>query len=446
MARFNFLTTLFMGSTLVFQALAQKNTTAILKSLPKCAPKAPTALVPECWVELEVEEYLIDWWATSEASCGSLGFAQCFLKNNRYPGLTCDEITVDTCPPIDTNGDFDSQQQFYALWNIYAIHQFFTQYIQALSNSVSLAAGQIGDIVYTVNPPKEAKVSKNLIAVILGATVGEFGATKELLGNWQSKMILAGIQGLAAQGGGIITWLGNKNSNNYLQDSMQIGDLSASLSIQVKDYQGTLGTAIKTAQANVTQFLALTKEGGFTQRGLTSLTAQMDGIYKNLVSYIYSSALQANGIFLTKQYSTDPVQMASSTGDKLVNCTGLDSNNSCDQYWVHDGNTYSFGKVDDCGWRFTEMWYTTLQKGWLTPEALFLGSDACAGNQPFFDGTAFTMNCTSYTPTCVYTTDAVGQFQNCPNQNAWMRGVWEHKVPWSYLGSKLDADPIIERC
>ncbi|KAM5363151.1 hypothetical protein ACJA88_013672 [Fusarium oxysporum] len=400
MARFNFLTTLFMGSTLVFQALAQKNTTVILKSLPKCAPKAPTALVPECWVELEVEEYLIDWWATNEASCGSLGFAQCFLKNNRYPGLTCDEITVDTCPPIDTNGDFDSQQQFYALWNIYAIHQFFTQYSQALSNSVSLAAGQIGDIVYTVNPPKEAKVSKNLIAVILGATVGEFGATKELLGNWQLKMILAGIQGLAAQGGGIITWLGNKHSNNYLQESMQIADLSASLSSQVKDYQGTLGTAIKTAQANVTQFLALTKEGGFTQRGLTSLTAQMDGIYKNLVNYIYSSALQANGIFLTKQYSTDPVQMASSAGDKLVNCTGLDSNNSCDQYWVHDGNTYSFGKVDDCGWRFTEMWYTTLQKGWLTPEALFLGSDACAGNQPFFDGTAFTMNCTVRGPVC----------------------------------------------
>jgi hypothetical protein len=164
--------------------------------LPKCARKASTALVPECWVELEVEKYLLDWWATNEAYCGTLGFTQCFLKNNRYPGLTCDEITVDTCPPIDTNGDFDSQQQFYALWNIYAIHQFFTQYSQALSNCVSLVAGQIGDIVYTVNPPKDAKVSKNLIAIILGAAVGEFGAAKDLLGNWQMKLVVPGIQSL----------------------------------------------------------------------------------------------------------------------------------------------------------------------------------------------------------------------------------------------------------
>jgi hypothetical protein len=175
---------------------------------------------------------------------------------------------------------------------------------------------------------------------------------------------------------------------------MQISDISASLSSQVNDYQKTLGASIKTAQGNLTQFLALTKEGGFSQRGLTSLTAQMDGIYNDLVSFIYSSALQANGIFLTKEYTTDPVKMASSAGDKLVNCTGLDSKNVCDQYWVHEGTTYSFSKVDDCGWRFTEMWYTTLQKGWLTPETLFLVSDACSGNQPFFNGTAFTMNCT----------------------------------------------------
>ncbi|KAL5592376.1 hypothetical protein FOBRF1_013402 [Fusarium oxysporum] len=205
MSPFSLFRLFLVGSTFLVGALAQKNNTGNIKSLPKCAPKASTALVPECWVELEVEKYL-------------------------YPGLTCDEITVDTCPPIDTNGDFDSQQQFYALWNIYAIHQFFTQYSQALSNSVSLAAGQIGDIVYTVNPPKDAKVSKNLIAIILGATVGEFGAAKELLGNWQMKLVVAGIQGLAAQGGGIIAWLGNKNSNNHLQESMQISDISASLS------------------------------------------------------------------------------------------------------------------------------------------------------------------------------------------------------------------------
>ncbi|WZH48449.1 uncharacterized protein QYS62_009623 [Fusarium acuminatum] len=165
-------------STFLVGALAQKNHTGNLKSLPKCAPKASTALVPECWIELEVEKYLLDWWATNEAYCGTLGFTQCFLKNNRYPGLTCDEIT------------------FYALWNIYAIHQFFTQYSQALRNCVSLAAGQIGDIVYTVNPPKDAKVSKNLIAIILGAAVGEFGAAKELLGNWQMKLVVPGIQSL----------------------------------------------------------------------------------------------------------------------------------------------------------------------------------------------------------------------------------------------------------
>jgi hypothetical protein len=216
MPRLSLLTTLLVGNPFLTGTVAQNSTTGALKSLPTCAPKASTALVPECWIELEVEKYLVDWWTANEASCRTLGFAQCFLKNNRYPGLTCDEIAVGTCPPIDTNGAFDSQQQFYALWTIYAIHQFFTQYSQALSNSVLLAAGQIGDIVYTVNPPEEAEVSKNLIAIILGATVGEFGASEELLGNWQAKIILAGIQGLAAQGGGIITWLGNKNSNNYL--------------------------------------------------------------------------------------------------------------------------------------------------------------------------------------------------------------------------------------
>jgi hypothetical protein len=72
---------------------------------------------------------------------------------------------------------------------------------------------------------------------------------------------------------------------------MQISDISASLSSQVKDYQKTLGASIKTAQGSHTQFQALTKEGGFSQRGLTSLTAQMDRIYNDPVSFIYSSAL-----------------------------------------------------------------------------------------------------------------------------------------------------------
>jgi hypothetical protein len=35
-----------------------------------------------------------------------------------------------------------------------------------------------------------------LIAIILGAAVGEFGAAKELLGNWQMKLVVPGIQSL----------------------------------------------------------------------------------------------------------------------------------------------------------------------------------------------------------------------------------------------------------
>ncbi|KAG5743558.1 hypothetical protein H9Q72_013186 [Fusarium xylarioides] len=141
-----------------------------------CSPSSSTGLKPECWKALDMEKYINDWVTENgtKANCDELGFAQCYLQFNGFTGLTCNLITSDTCPPFNTKdvSKYDSDQQFYALWNIYTVYQFFNQYSRALSNGASLAGQTIDAIVGKVAPPVEANTPTSGLMNILGSTLG----------------------------------------------------------------------------------------------------------------------------------------------------------------------------------------------------------------------------------------------------------------------------------
>ena len=388
-----------MGACLaLYTPLSTRQTSVLdspLKSLPECDPTASTAIVPTCWTELAVSDFVSDWWLNNSADCTQDGFAQCFLRKNKYPGLTCNLITVDTCPPIDTNNQYDSQQQFYTLWAIYSIHQYFSQYSTALSNSVPLASNMIGDIVLTVNPPTDTTVNKGLLAVILAGTIGVFGANKELLAAWQLKFIWAALQGVAGQAGSLTNYLYNKNTNDLRQEVTQMATIASDLTDIVREYQQGLATAIQDSQNDLDKFLLLTKNGAFTQSAITSLTAQEDTIYDDLIQFIFSTAMAWNWMFFTKQPSTNPVEVAQNTHNRVQGCSSLDDSSTCDQYFFRADtqDTYSFSKVDDCGYRFNGLLSSLKTKSWFTLEDMFVKAEECGGLQPFFDDQAFTLNC-----------------------------------------------------
>lgn len=44
-------------------------------------PAGVNPIIPECWTSLNINQHVIDWWATYNATCQKgISFAQCFLE------------------------------------------------------------------------------------------------------------------------------------------------------------------------------------------------------------------------------------------------------------------------------------------------------------------------------------------------------------------------------
>ncbi|RGP68588.1 hypothetical protein FSPOR_5225 [Fusarium sporotrichioides] len=419
-----------------------------------CAPDSATGLKAECWKALDMDKYITDWVAENgdQANCAELGFAQCYLQANGFTGLTCNLITSDTCPPFNTKSveKYESEQQFYALWNIYTVYQFFNQYSQALSNGASLAGQTIDAIVAKVAPPVESNTPQNEILSVLTSTLGvvsiftgvipgDAGLGVGLIrGGLSAALDLAGKLGKPLK-------ITQKANDRFIQ----LGEIGSSLAKLVETYQQNLLDSVKEIQGDHELFLAACGDGGFSQRVTTSLTIQASTLYRQLQLFILSSALKANGIVSSRSTGVIAMDVARDTG--AISCDSLGPAGSCNQWFVDEEakNTYAFHNPND--WRNTHIDLTAaiIDEGWADLAEVFKIED-CAGKTPEFDSSTLGVTCLATHGFCEWDysgatpSTTIKQFTNCDNDKKWGTACSSFTeglaVPESYLGPLFSND------
>ncbi|KAK1969983.1 hypothetical protein LY78DRAFT_722342 [Colletotrichum sublineola] len=413
-----------------------------------CSPSSSTGLKSECWTQLNVSNYITKWLAENgtKADCDTLGFAQCFLMFNGYGGRTCDTLSRDTCEGFETVGSdtaYYSPQQFYTLWNIYAIYQFFNQYSEALWNGHSLASDTIGDIVATVSPSADPNVPSNLLWTAIS---GGFW----LIASGGVNPVLATIAtGLAVVTGMSSFFMASTQGSSDAR-FVTLGQIGSSLAELVIDYQKDLENSLKELQSNSTLFLAATEPGGFSQRAAASLNLESVSLYHDLQLYTLSLALKANGIVSARSTGVNALNFAPKTNG-AISCPGLGPAGNCYQFWIDPdkNNTYALHNPGDIKNNYVDALNKIHDKGWANLSEIFKVED-CTGKDPSFDGKT-KVTCLASHGYCEY--DYAGQdtvtevktadkqFTNCDNDKEWgYLCDWMYGglvLPESYLGPLL---------
>ncbi|TQN70510.1 hypothetical protein CSHISOI_04971 [Colletotrichum shisoi] len=413
-----------------------------------CSPSSSTGLKPECWTQLDVSGYITNWLADNgtKADCDNLGFAQCFLAFNGYGGRTCDTFSRDTCGGFETMGSkatYSSPQQFYTLWNIYAIYQFFNQYSEALWNGHSLASDTIDDIVATVSPSTDPQVPSTLLWTSISG------------GFWLAAA--AGVNpvlGLIATGLAVTTGMSSffmpQTAGSSNARFVTLGQVGSNLAQLVIEYQDSLQGSLKELQKNSTLFIAAAEPGGFSQRAVTSINFEAKTLYHDLQLYILSLALKANGIVSARSTGVNALDFAPKTKG-AISCPGLGPAGNCYQFWVDPdtGNSYALHNPKKYKNTYVDVLNKIHDKGWANLSEIFKVED-CTGKDPSFDGKT-RVTCLASHGYCEYNyteQDTVTksrmadkQFTNCDNDKAWgnlcdwMNGGLV--LPASYLGPLL---------
>ncbi|KAK2060545.1 hypothetical protein LY76DRAFT_675993 [Colletotrichum caudatum] len=410
-----------------------------------CSPSSSTGLKAGCWAQLNVSDYITKWLAENgtKADCDTLGFAQCFLVFNGYGGRTCNTLTRDTCEGFETTGaTYYSPQQFYTLWNIYAIYQFFNQYSEALWNGHSLASDTIGDIVATVSPSADPDVPSTLLwtAISGGFWLAAASGANPVLG-----LIATGMAVVTGMSSFFMTSVADSANSRFVT----LGQIGSSLADLVLDYQNGLQDSLKELQSNSTLFLAAAAPGGFSERAATSLNLESVSLYHDLQLYTLSLALKANGIVSARSTGVNALEFAPKTNG-AISCPELGPAGNCYQFWIDPdtNNTYALHNRNDIQNTYVDALNKIHDKGWADLSEVFKVED-CTGKDPSFDGKKVT--CLASHGYCEYDyTDqdtlakvrgAKKQFTNCDNDKEWgYLCNWMYGgvlLPQSYLGPLL---------
>ncbi|KAF8538093.1 hypothetical protein BDD12DRAFT_911049 [Trichophaea hybrida] len=400
----------------------------------KCDPGSPTSLTPSCWTDLEMDAYIRKWVTDNGGNCDNLGFAQCFLKFNKHPEMTCDIITEETCSPPDAAGNWDSPQQFL--------------YYRAIGDAHTQALDKVGAIVLKIFPPHdEALADGRIIGILITASFGVFGVAKEFLGAFKS--IWIGMTTLATSGAQLANYIASEGGNNFNQETVMIADMQSKLGDMILAYQTDIARMVKNIQGDSEKFLKLCSAGGFSQRISTSLPDSTTTIFDQLLIYILSVVLQENHIVISKSPKTNPQTVAQQTNK--VHCPGFDQYGTCFQYFYDkpSDTTYTLTNLkDNAGNDYWDLTHTIWTQGWATPTSLYLGSEGCAGKEPYLDDDG-KLQCVSNLRVCTAANEvfdmrdpSAEQFTDCPDADYWLADIsrdydYALCVPKSYLGPEI---------
>ncbi|RDW56640.1 hypothetical protein BP5796_13105 [Coleophoma crateriformis] len=421
----------------------------VRKATLDCSPSSTAGIQPECWAQLNVTNYINEWMVANStaANCDTLGFAQCFLEFNGFGGRTCNLLTRGTCDAFETiSATYYSPQQFYALWNIYAIYQYFNQFSEGLSNAESLASDTVGKIVSTISPAvTEPQTPSTLLWTVLSGGFWLIAASPVT-------PALAIINTGLAVVTGMSSFFMNAISGTANSRFVALGEISSELAQLVIDYQASLETALTHLQGNSTLFIAAAEPGGFSSRAVTSLNLQSINLFHDLELFVISLALQANGIVSARSTGVNVVDFAPSTNG-AIDCPSLGVTSNCSQFWYDEaaGNTYALHNPNDWGNQYTDVLSAIQDNQWANLSEIFQVEN-CAGKQPGFDGTKVSCLATHNYCEWAYQNQidpyaanaAKKQFENCNNDGTWGYACSSFtiglEVPQSYLGPLLTND------
>ncbi|OHW96845.1 hypothetical protein CSPAE12_04432 [Colletotrichum incanum] len=425
-------------------------------TVAQCSPFSQDGILPECWETLEMNNHLNDWWSKNSARCKSAnkGFAQCYLDTAGLITWSCDFIALNGCtpPPSGRDDEYASYQEFYVIWNIYAINLFFTNYHQALLQGQATAIGAVAEIVKVVAPPTDKNPNTPLFAPIYAVSLGQFAALAPLLGNYVgASMLFASLLGALGGGAGLFNIL-FPTSKQY---QVPWEGLSASLSEHVNDFQKHVGEALTKIQTDFDTFYAITSNGGFSQKLNTNLPENTDFMYHNLLKWTFNQALQQADYFAVKNPGVDPRKIPIDPYD----CTNLDTYSTCGPIWYDGKDSYGLTRANDIGMdRMKEILDAAFSKNWTTPHELYIDAQSCRGKNgsESFDVRDLSLSCVSNLPVCEFNFDYnpyqslntrynPPEFTNCPNQRGWGTPPFysdDAGVPLSYLGPFLMSGVI----
>ncbi|KAF2772512.1 hypothetical protein EJ03DRAFT_186636 [Teratosphaeria nubilosa] len=378
-----------------------------------CSPGSKDGLQSECWEFLNMTGYLQEWVAVNGSGAGieKDGFAQAYLKWSGQNTLTCNLITSDTCTQPLSTATYQSHQQFYALWNIFAVYQFFNQYSTALTASQSLASSKLGQIVDKVAPPVEHITSTPEWYTNFG--VGLYYAAIFVGPAFTAAEASAGISALAsAIMNGI--WAARATpplgtvTQGYTQTAQQrvqtLANVGGDLADLVSQWQKQVVDEVAAMQNNIESFLALTSPGGFSERVTISLPQQSTVLYKSLELFTLAEALTASGVIIAKSTGIDPREVATATGE--IQCPGFGPAGNCYDYFYDTANknTYVFHDINNDQRDFTDLINFIWDQKIVDNMADIFANEQCSGKTPSLEKPDPQVFCSFNTKNCEYGT------------------------------------------
>ncbi|KAH9845040.1 hypothetical protein Tdes44962_MAKER06899 [Teratosphaeria destructans] len=405
--------------------------------------------------------YIREWVAEhgEEEGIKDKGFAQAYLSWSHENTPTCNLITSNTCTQPSSNAKYENYQQFYTLWNIFAVYQYWNQYYSALTDSEARATAKLQKIVDMVAPPVEKALSVPEWYTIFG--MGLYWATTII----SPLTTLSGASAVPAAGISLIlngVWSaravmpqGYPKAKEPTQTAQSrfgsLADVGSKLADMVEDWQKQTVTDVRSMQDNVDAFIALCEPGGFSQRVTLSLPDQSTALYKGLELFILAAGMTANGVVVAKSTGINPKEVATRTGE--IQCPDFGPSGSCNNWWYDpkSGNSYAFHDTTNHKRDFTEL------VNWLWDEKIVenLGeifeNEACSGKEPSLDSPDLNVLCPFNAKNCEYNYDRhvkdqrAKQWMNCDNDPFWMKPCHDHDeevavLPLSYLGPLLHKD------
>ncbi|KAF2765291.1 hypothetical protein EJ03DRAFT_355018 [Teratosphaeria nubilosa] len=394
--------------------------------------------------------YIKEWVAENGTEAGVAGkvFAQACLSWSGYNGQTCNLITSETCTPPETKDkEYMNHQQFYTLWNIYAVHQFFNQYTAALTSGLPIAASRLGKIVDLVAPDVEHDSAAPQWWEIMTTTL--FYLT-----------IFVGPAGWAISEEAAI-------SGPAILNGIWAARGTPSLSVIYQGYTQTAQTRFHNLaniendlgdMNDVDSFLALTSPGGFSARVTIDLTDQSAALYKSMELFTLSEAMKANGVVIAKSPNTDPRYFDAVR--KQIKCPGFGPAGNCYNHWYDPATnaTYAFHNPKSAVQDYTELINYIWDNKIVDNMAEIFKIEVCSGKEPSLDKGATAVKCAMNAKVCEYdypkypddfdeTTlnyAVTDQFRNCGKDTSWGRlcDGWlltgeKYHLPFSYLGPLL---------
>lgn len=407
------------------------------KTTPDTTPNTPDCndlswnLRPECWDILDIPNWLTQWWYRNAGTCAehNAPFASCFQQMAGIQQQQCDTIGSGLCS-FPTNITSFSPQEAYVLYSIFGIYQWYFSLWQGIANANLGAQGPVGKIVEAINPikrkspyplifrhvmlghlhavtcPASTKLFQDILQAFTAMT--PLFRAPALIGRLSNTLETA----LRQSPGLLKQMLPSGTLNSEFE---QVNDIYDGLSKIQKYYQANITNALSLVQTSFPTFLDFAAEGGFIAPQ-ASLQAQSGVLIASLQTYIVSSCLSQNNIFITLTRDTNPHELVTNgtlgANTHLVSCDYYNEYGVCSTWWYDAPNNRAFGlsSTEDPQNNFYDLLNELFTNEWTNPSLLFSGAIDCADyvkstgrtNQPQLDVDTMRPHCMSNTQICVY--------------------------------------------